>query len=58
MKCRCEHADHWDRHRFGDKPSHEYLGVPAGEQRAQHVGPVCDRCAETHMKDYLIGEGA
>lgn len=36
--------------------NHTYLGVPAGEQRAHFVGPICDACADTHMSGYLIRE--
>ena len=32
---------------------HKYLAVPAGSQVALHVGPICDECANTHMKGYM-----
>ncbi|MFE0472625.1 hypothetical protein ACFW2V_13520 [Streptomyces sp. NPDC058947] len=50
MPCGCEHESHME-----DGDGHVYLGVRAGEQRAQHVGRVCDGCAATHMKEYLRG---
>lgn len=46
--CNCEHESHFD-----GKGGHVHMRVPAGERRAQHVGRVCDGCADTHMKPYL-----
>lgn len=47
--CNCEHETH-----FGGKGGHLHMRVPAGQKRAQHVGRVCDECADTHMKSYLV----
>jgi len=33
---------------------HAYLAVPAGTRRAAYIGRVCDECAETCMKDYMM----
>lgn len=41
--CQCEHTD--CHHRDRD--------VAAGKRRAIMIGRVCDRCADTHMSDYL-----
>jgi hypothetical protein len=48
--CQCEHQRHFEG------GLHAYLSehVLAGDRRAQHVGPICDPCAEKCMKDYLI----
>lgn len=34
--------------------AHAYRAVPAGSYYADYVGPVCDECASTHMRDYLV----
>lgn len=47
-QCNCEHGEHFD-----NGPGHEYLAVPSGERTARYVGRVCDKCAQTHMADYL-----
>lgn len=49
VMCQCEHADH-------EPPAaaHPYLRVRAGTRRAQHVGPVCDECADSHLADYIL----
>lgn len=51
--CNCEHASHFDE---PDSPrtSHKYMRVPADRQTARYVGDICDECADTHMKEYLI----
>lgn len=49
--CGCEHRNHMEGDR---REGHVYGGSPAGERKAQHVGRVCDPCAETHMAPYLI----
>lgn len=51
--CGCENTSHFPED--GGK-GHPYGGVPAGQRRAEHVGPVCDDCADTHMADYLINK--
>ncbi len=46
--CQCEHAS--------DVPGgdgHACLSVLAGDARAQHVGAICEACAQTHMAPYL-----
>jgi hypothetical protein len=50
--CNCEYFEH-----FGEttRTKHEYRGVPSGKHRAQWVGPICDKCAQTCMKDFLVG---
>jgi hypothetical protein len=53
-KCQCEHSDHFDED--GPRKSHEYGKVASGKYKAQHVGPVCDRCAMDHVKEYLRGK--
>lgn len=51
--CLCEHEEHTgDATRAGD--SHPYLGAPAGARRARQVGPVCDDCADGHLRHFLI----
>ena len=47
--CQCEHGDHEDP----ATGTHTYLGVPAGAQRAEYVGAICDTCAIDHLADYL-----
>ena len=48
--CYCEHIDHeMDSHGFFPKNDNH-----AGNYKAQLVGQVCDDCAETHMRNYLI----
>jgi hypothetical protein len=49
-KCQCEHIEHFPPF----IKWHEYLAVPAGKQRAMHVGLICDECAATHMRGYLL----
>lgn len=49
VMCQCEHADH-ERGATG----HRYLGVRAGSRRAQHVGLICDECADGHLAGYLV----
>lgn len=56
MQCQCEHESH-----FSDIPGkvqteHSYLGVPAGEEIAWYVGPICDKCANGHLSDMVIRE--
>lgn len=51
VACRCEHMDHFD-----GGPLHPYGSVPSGTAVAQHVGPVCDTCANTCMHVWLIKE--
>jgi hypothetical protein len=58
--CNCEYFEHFtgEGDTEGTSPNrikHVYRGVPSGKHRAQHVGPICDKCAETCMKDFLIG---
>lgn len=43
--CGCEHIQCW----------HPRGSVAAGQRSALYVGPVCDDCADSHMKPYLIG---
>lgn len=48
--CNCEHIDHeMDSHGFFPKNDNH-----SGSYRADYVGDVCDDCAETHMRNYLI----
>lgn len=42
--CNCEHSDH-------EAGGHS---VPAGTQRADYVGAICDACASTHLAEYLL----
>jgi hypothetical protein len=62
--CQCEHVSHeTDAYARSEWPElagtgHAYMSVPAGTRRAQFVGPVCDECADTHMRPYLTGEDA
>jgi hypothetical protein len=49
VPCGCEHVSHME-----EGTGHLYMGVRAGQQKAQHVGRVCDACAATHMKPYLV----
>ena len=49
VMCQCEHADHEN-----PPAGHRYLAVPAGQLRADYVGPICDDCARDHLSDYLI----
>lgn len=46
--CQCEHESHMD-----GGHGHRYLASPAGPRRAQHVGLVCEVCADGHMRPYL-----
>ena len=46
--CQCEHVDH------EGNGGHPYLGVPAGDKRAEYVGPICDACATGHLSDHVI----
>ena len=48
--CNCEHIDHeMDSHGFYPKNDNH-----AGNYRADYVGDVCDDCAATRMRNYLI----
>lgn len=51
--CGCEHVSHFPED--GGK-GHPHGGAVAGQRRAEHVGPVCDDCADTHMADCLISK--
>lgn len=51
VMCQCEHVEH-ERGAGG----HPYLGVRAGSRRAQHVGLVCDECADGDLSEYLLSE--
>ena len=60
--CQCEHVSHMTSDVAGDggiimiaRTDHEYLGVPAGELRADFVGPVCDKCGTGHLAEYITG---
>ena len=49
--CNCEYFEH-----FGsEKTKHAYRLVPSGRHRAKNVGPICDECARTCMRDFLFG---
>jgi hypothetical protein len=48
-RCNCEHESHFD-----GNGGHVYMGPGAGNEIAQYVGRVCDDCATTHMKPYLV----
>lgn len=48
--CNCEHASHFDG------TAHEYGAVRPGIRVAQHVGTVCDDCANGHLIDYVMPE--
>lgn len=51
--CGCQGESHME-----DASGHTYLGVRAGERTAQHVGPVCDDCADACMAERPAeGEG-
>lgn len=52
--CQCEHFSH-DAHGREKPLGHAYQKAPAGTQRAQYVGLVCDGCASTHMAAFLLG---
>ena len=63
-RCGCEHINHMSRKQGNatGRVGHRYLQVEAGEQWAWYVGHVCDECARTCMKDWLVkdhvhGEG-
>lgn len=49
--CGCEHAVH------DDGGGHAYMKVRAGVRRAQHVGAVCDDCADSCVSEYLLPDG-
>lgn len=51
--CNCEHFSH-DAHGREKPLGHAYQKAPAGTQRAQYVGLVCDGCASTHMAPFLL----
>lgn len=48
-RCNCEHESHFD-----GNGGHVYMRPGAGNEIAQHVGRICDDCATTHMKPYLV----
>jgi hypothetical protein len=48
-RCNCEHQSHFD-----GGGGHPHMGPGAGDEIAQYVGRVCDDCAATHMKSYLV----
>lgn len=48
--CGCEDVSHFP---VDGGTGHPYGEVPADQQRAQHVGPVCDDCAQTHLAEYI-----
>lgn len=62
--CECESYEHFDLQQdetvaMGlpypqNRTSHVFHGVPAGTQTAAYVGHVCDECAATHMKDFIL----
>ncbi len=51
--CGCEHTNHFNDD-SGPKTKHDYASVEAGTKKALYVGEICDDCAETCMKDYLV----
>lgn len=51
--CECEDVSHFPED--GGK-GHPHGQASAGQRRAEHVGLICDDCADTHMADYLIGK--
>lgn len=51
--CQCEDTAHFDDE-YGPQTGHDYLAVPAGTQREMWTGFICDPCADTHCKPYLI----
>lgn len=55
--CNCEHVCHFPEDSPGSE-WHAFLAVPAGLQRADYVGAICDDCARTHMAEYLLPEPA
>ena len=49
-RCNCEHINHeMDSHGFFPVNDNHSLNA-----RAAYVGRVCDDCAETHMKEWLV----
>lgn len=49
--CNCEHESHFPE---DGGTEHAHMAVPAGDRSAQHVGPVCDECADGHIAEYLV----
>jgi len=57
--CGCEHYEHFDDTEWSSVLiDHPYLGVPAGQQAAMYVGPICDHCAEVHMAGMLLPDAS
>lgn len=59
--CNCEHRDHFEPDEWhlarGEnwvKTKHDHMSVPAGDHVGMYVGAICDDCAATCMKEYLI----
>lgn len=48
-RCNCENESHFD-----GNGGHVYRKPGAGNEIAEYVGRVCDDCATTHMKPYLV----
>jgi len=51
--CGCEAAIHFGKGFSAKGYAHPFLAAPARTRVAYYVGPVCDDCADTHMKPYL-----
>ncbi len=51
--CGCEAAIHFGKFLPVEGCAHPFRCAPAGKHVAFYVGPVCDDCADTHMKPYL-----
>lgn len=47
--CQCEHVDHETL-----ATGHPYMRARAGRRRAEHVGPICDDCADGHLAPYVL----
>jgi len=52
VKCNCEHVDHETG--FGQNSSRCDMDKFSLGARADLIGTVCDWCATTHMRDYII----
>jgi hypothetical protein len=55
--CNCESAEHFEGFEQFDPNAHGYHEAYAAEGCvAYFVGDICQDCADTHMKDYLVKE--
>lgn len=55
--CNCESAEHFEGYAQFDPNAHGYRKAHAADGCvAYFVGEICQECANTHMKDYLVKE--